>query len=425
VKRTLCLIFTVAALACAQQAPVPLTLQDAEAIAIKNHPQLAAARLYAQAAEQVTNETRSAYYPNLFASVTGAGASDNSRIAAGSLSNSIIYDRLATGVSVGQTLVDFGRTSNLVESSRLQAQAQQESALATRAQVLLQVDRAYYGALRAQTVMQVAHQTVAARQLIADQISALAQSKLKSGLDVSFANVNLSEAKLLLVNAENEVKSAFAELSLALGSPVAQTFELVEPQTANALPDKPAQLIGDALNARPEVAGYRAEHESALRFARAERALWFPSVSVMASSGFIPSHQDMLRDHYSAAGLNINIPIFHGRLFSARRNEAELRAQAAEQNLKDLENHIARDVQVAWLNANTAYQRLDLTRQLLNQANQALDLAQTRYDLGLSSIVELSQAQLNKTSAEISSASAKYEYQLQRAVLDYEVGAMK
>jgi outer membrane protein len=112
-------------------------------------------------------------------------------------------------------------------------------------------------------------------------------------------------------------------------------------------------------------------------------------------------------------------------LFSARRTEAELRAQAAEQNLRDLENRISRDVQVAWLNANTAYQRLGLTAQLLDQAKQALDLAQTRYDLGLSSIVELSQAQLNKTSAEIASASAKYEYDLQRAVLNYEVGALK
>ena len=62
---------------------------------------------------------------------------------------------------------------------------------------------------------------------------------------------------------------------------------------------------------------------------------------------------------------------------------------------------------------------------MLDQATQALDLAQSRYDLGLSSIVELSQAQLNKTSAEIASAGAKYDYQFQRAVLDYQIGALK
>ena len=397
----------------------------AQAIALKNHPQVSAALLNAAAANQVTTEVRSNFYPALFGSVTGAGASNDSRIAAGALNNPIIYDRLATGFTVGQMITDFGRTSNLVESSRLHAQAQQESATATRAGVLLQVNRAYLGALRAQTVQVVAEQTVAARQLIVDQITTLANSKLRSGLDVSFANVNLGEAKLLLANAQNDVKSSFAELSTALGFRDQRTFDLAEPSAPGALPGNAVQLVADAMQARPELASFRDEHNAALRFARAERALSFPSISGIATSGVLPAHENTLHSHYTAAGVNVNIPIFNGHLFTARRTEAELRAQAAEQNLRDLENRISRDVQVAWLNASTAYQRLDLTAQLLHQAVQALDLAQTRYDLGLSSIVELSQAQLNKTSAEIASASAKYEYDLQRTVLSYQVGALQ
>jgi outer membrane protein len=418
-------IFLFSACAVWAQAPMRLTLDEAEAIAIKNHPQVSAALLNAAAANQVTTEVRSNFYPTFFGSVTGAGALNNSRIAAGALSNSIIYDRLATGFTVGQTITDFGRTSNLVASSRLHAQAQQESATATRADVLLQVNRAYLGALRARTVLVVAEQTVAARQLIVDQITTLANSKLRSGLDVSFANVNLGEAKLLLANAQNDLKSLFAELSTALGFRDQRTFDLAEPSAPGTLPDNASKLVADAMLARPELASYRDEHDSALRLARAERALSFPTISGIATSGVLPAHEDTLHNRYAAAGVNVNIPIFNGHLFSARRTEAELRAQAAEQNLRDLENRISRDVQVAWLNASTAYQRLDLTAQLLNQAVQALDLAQTRYDLGLSSIVELSQAQLNKTSAEIASASAKYEYDLQRAVLNYQVGVLK
>ena len=71
--------------------------------------------------------------------------------------------------------------------------------------------------------------------------------------------------------------------------------------------------------------------------------------------------------------------------------------------MRDLQNRVVQEVRIAWLDAKTSYQCLDLTGELLNQAAQALELAQSRYDLGLSSIVELSQAQLNKTSAEISS----------------------
>ena len=123
--------------------------------------------------------------------------------------------------------------------------------------------------------------------------------------------------------------------------------------------------------------------------------------------------------------MNVNIPVFNGGLFHARQTEAELRAQAATQRVNDLSNRITRDVRQAYLNARTAFERMDLTAQLLQQAQLALDLAQGRYDLGLSSIIELSQAQLNLTSAQIANTSAKYDYQTQRTVVDYEVGALR
>ena len=86
----------------------------------------------------------------------------------------------------------------------------------------------------------------------------------------------------------------------------------------------------------------------------------------------------------------------------------------------DLRNRISRDVRTSWLNANTAYERVSVTQQLLDQASLALDLAQTRYKLGLSSIVELSQAQLQQTQAQISNAQAGYDYRLALAVLQYQ-----
>jgi outer membrane protein len=122
--------------------------------------------------------------------------------------------------------------------------------------------------------------------------------------------------------------------------------------------------------------------------------------------------------------LNVTIPVLNGGLFKARQTEAELKARAATQDVNDLENRVTRDVRVAYLNAITAYDRLALTQQLLQQAQQALDLAQSRYDLGLSSIVELSQAQLNVTSAQIADATAHYDYQTRRVVVDYQIGSL-
>jgi outer membrane protein len=82
-------------------------------------------------------------------------------------------------------------------------------------------------------------------------------------------------------------------------------------------------------------------------------------------------------------------------------------------------------VRVAWANAMNAFQRIDVTAQFLRQATLALDLAQGRYNLGLASIVELTQAQLNVTQAEIENLSAKYDYQTQNAALQYSVGLLR
>lgn len=411
------------------QTPTPtpprLTLKDAEAIAVGNHPQLRSAQYSAQAANEVTREVRSAYFPLAYGSLTGAASDDKSRITAGVLNNPVIYNRYANGLTVGQLITDFGRTQNLVGSAHLRAQAAGENVQATREDVLLAVDRAYYSALRAEAVLKVAQQTVDERQTVADQVTALAKSHLKSGLDVSFANVNLAQAKLLLVQAQNDVQSSFATLSAALGYSDQRTFQLVdEPLPTASIPGL-VDLVNQAFRERPELLGQRYTEQASQKFARAERDLWFPSISAVATAGVTPTGQVPLAGHYAAAGVSVNIPVFNGHLFGARRAEANFRAEAEEQNLRDLEDQVARDVRVAWLNAHTAFQRVDLTQQLLDQANLALDLAQERYKLGLGSIVELSQAQLNQTQAQIEQASARYDYQAQLATLDYQVGILR
>jgi outer membrane protein len=410
------------ALAVTAQAQKQLTLKDAETAAIQNHPRLKAANLSAEAAQQVPTEIRSTLMPNLFSSLTGVTALDNSRITAGGLNNPIILDRLATGLSVSQLIIDFGRTSKVSNSAGLHAQSQGQFAEATKQQVVLDVDRAYFNVLRAEALLRVAEQTVQERQVMLDQVTELTNNKLKSELDLTFAKVNLADAQLLRLNAENEVLAAEADLAQAMGERNTQKFQLAEESMPGPLPPKPDDLIAEALQQRPDISALRLERDSATQFGEAERALRYPSLSAVTSFGVTPVRTSNLSNRYGALGFNINFPIFNGKLYVARLKEAELKADASEQRLQDSSNTVARDVMVAWLRANTAFQRIALSGELLDQAKQALDLAQTRYELGLSSIVELSQGQLNETAAEIASASAKYDYQLQRAILDYQIG---
>jgi outer membrane protein len=403
------------------QSPQQLTLDDAEAMALKNHPAIAAAKYTADAASQKPTQAAAVRYPTVYGSFTGAGAPENSRIAAGGLNNPVIYSRFATGVSVNQLLFDFGRSSHQVASSRSLASAQQQNYEATRNSVLLDVDRAYFEALRAKAVVTVAEQTVQARQLVVDQVTELQKAQLKSGLDLSFATVALEEANLLLVSSRNQLEAAQANLTDALGSSSADQFELVE-QPFKVEPLILSDLEDQALANRPDLKARRFERDGASEQAAAEKALSYPQVSAMASAGWLPAHASSLPTGFSAAGLNVNLPFLNGGLYKSRRTEAELETRAAEERTQALENDIARDVKVAWLNVNNAADRVNLSQRLVDQANQALDLAQERYQLGLSSIVELSQAQLAQTSAQIEYTNAKYDYQLQRAVLNYQVG---
>jgi outer membrane protein len=329
---------------------------------------------------------------------------------------------------VSQLITDFGRTTNLIASANYTAKAQNENSLATQQQILLAVNRAFYNALQARAVLKVAQETVDQRQTVADQVSALYNNKLRSELDFSFANVNLAQAKLLLLDARNNDSAAQATLSMVLGYTTAQNFQLVEDgNQAVPPPDNVDGLIQEAFSMRPEIHSLEFQYDSAKRFQTAERDLLLPTVRALGAVGDTPvgdvtvaPSKNALNNTYGAVGANIEIPIFNGFLYTARARDADLQAQATQERLVDLRNLISRDVRTSWLDANTAYQRLAVTQQLLQQASLALDLAQSRYKLGLSSIVELSQAQLQQTQAEIANAQAGYEYRLSLAMLTYE-----
>jgi outer membrane protein len=403
-----------------------LTLKDAEAMALRNHPLVQAAALNAQAEEQISREVKSAYYPTASANLTAAGGlpTDNSRVEAGSLTAGRALNRYANGLEVDQLITDFGRTSNLVASSKLGARAASQAAQQTEQDVLLSVNRAYFGVLRAEALLKVAEETVKTRQILAQQITTLEKNQLKSMVDVAFAEVDLAKAKLQLVQAQSGEKAAYADLANALGLAAPQPFELVDEPLPSAPPGDPTDLVAQALVNRPDLASARFTYDSAQKFARAERDLWMPTVSAVGVAGLAPAYQIPLADHYEAAGVNVNVPIFNGFLFSARHQEASLRAKAADQEARDLADRISRDVRVAWANAVSAYQNLDVTAQLLKQANLAFDLSQGRYKLSLASIVEVSQAQLNLTEAQVENTNAQYDFQIQQAIVAYQIGQL-
>jgi outer membrane protein len=411
------------------QTPPPLTLKDAEAIALQNHPQIQAAQHEASYAGQQITISRAALYPTVTGDLTGSQANNLARIGAGDLPASRLFDRFGQGIVAQQLITDSGRTRSLVASSTLQAQASQQDLQASRYDVLLAVNRAYFNVQRAQAVVKVAQKTVAARQLLDDQVTELAKNSLRSQLDVSFADVQVSQAKLLLLQAEEDVQQALAELGTALGSDQPASYQLADEPMPASPPQKIADLLAQAVANRPELASLKLTRDAAYKFAEAEKDLSKPTVSAVAVAGFLPLIKTPanapIPAEYEGIGANVSVPLFNGHLFAARKNAAQERALESEQKLRDQRDRTFRDVRVAWSGALTAYQRIDVSAQFLRQAALAMTLAQGRYDLQLSDIVVLTQAQLSLTEAEIGNLNAKYEYQSQYAALQYTIGTLR
>jgi outer membrane protein len=405
------------------QTGTSLTLAQAEATALRNNPQITIGRLRALEAQQYVREARSALLPTANLSLTGVDTESGSRWAAGALNSPLLLTRAAAGATVSQLVTDFGRTTNIVSSSRFQAKAEDKNAAATTADITLAVDQAFYNTLETRELVKVAEQTIKARQTLVDRVSALAQAKLRSDLDLSFANVDLSRARLLLLESQNNYQTSLATLSALLGYPDEQAFDVIEPREEIAPPTPDVlPLITQALQQRPEIAALQFQVESAQKSSNAERDLWRPTVNALGVVGIAPVRDPQIQNWYGAVGVNINIPVFNGFLYNARAKTADLQTEAARQKLMDMRNSVARDVRISWQDANQAFARLTVTQQLREQANLALDLAQQRYNLGLSSIVEFSQAQLGKTEADITDTDARYRYRLAQIVHAHAVG---
>lgn len=413
-------LFSIAGILTAE--PLRLTLEAAREMALRNHPALAALELQSQAAAQQPKQIRSTLSPQVSAGASGTVADESSRFVATGLNSPLLFSRAGGGLQLNQLLSDFGRTRLLAQSADDRAAAQRQLGAAGRLQVLLAVDRAYYAILRARVLSRVAEQTVEARQLVVDQVSALTNSQLRSTVDLSFAKVNLAEAQILLNRAKNEREAAEADLALALGMGGPVDIEVEDRAVNENLPPEAEPLVQSALNERPELKQLALELDANRKTIEAEKKLNRPTVSLQAAGGLVSPTRAGFATHYGAVGVNVSVPLWNGHLFRYRQAEAELRARATEKQREERSNQIAREVRTAFLNARNAFDRLRLTRELLDQAQLSLDLAQSRYELGLGTIVELSQAQLNKTAAEVSSASARYEYQILRSVLRYQLG---
>jgi len=411
--------------ASAASIPTQLTLHAAEQIAIRNNPRVHVGQLLARAQHQVYRETRSAYLPQLEGGAAGVKADNGSRYTIDDLRSTRLITHVGGGITLDQMIYDFGHTSNLIAASKLREKAQNANALASRLDVVLVTDQAFYNALEAQALVRLAQQTVDTRDTTNRQITELTKNKLRSDLDLAISQENVEQAKLLLLDAQTQYQTELNALTAVLGFDQPIHCELTDDTRAVSLPppDQDA-LVQLALKQRPDLMALNYDQQAAKKYSRAQHEQMLPTFATIGTVGVTPVRSDAYFDSnwFGAVGLTLKVPIFNGFLYSAQASEADQRAKAAQENLRHLRNNVARDVRDGWLETNTSYEKIAATEKFLRAANLGLDLAQSRYKLGLSSIVELSQAQLAQTQASIENVNARFEYELSLAALNYQLG---
>ena len=390
------------------------SLEDAVALALANKPRVSIESLNAAAADEAVTAARSAFFPNFTIAASAAGANGSTRdprLAAGGLNNPVILNRIAVGGIVNQLVTDLGRTSNLVDGARLRARSALESGRASRGQIVLAVHRAYFAALRAGELYLAAERAVDERLRALDRLPA-------GSLESRFAAMAATEARLALVSAGTDRQASRADLALVLGLREPGDWTLADPPGATEAPPGSATAIADALRSRPETAALRLERDAAARLAAADRKLSLPTVNALVNSGVAPIHDDRMAQSYSAAGLVVTIPIFNGRAFDSRRRDSELRVRMADQQLRELENAIAREVSVSNDALTAAWERLRLAARMHAEAAETVRMAKGNPGA-------LATARANELRAETIAISARYDYLLQKSNAAFQAGRLK
>jgi outer membrane protein len=420
----------------------PLSLQQAEQTALRNQPNIRAARGLQEAAEGRVEEARAGYLPQLsitgsyerttgnFATrpgvlpqsltTSGTGGGMGTAVMAGAtpISWDPKYNYFQLNAGASQLLFDFGQTSNRWASAGASRDAAAENTRTAALQTLFNVRRAYFAARANRDLVTVAEESVRNQEKHVEQTQAFVRTGIQPDINLATVMTALANAKVQLVNARNNFAVAEAQLSQAMGVSASQTYTLSDQQLPSVAGEdgEPASLVAHAEKNRPEIANLTAQRRAQALTIRSLKGGYGPSLSAIGNFSEIGVAANSLAPNWYV-GLGLTWNILQGGLTRGQVREANGTLENLVGQEQSLRLQVQVDVEQARLGVQAAKATISAADEALVNARSQLTLAEKRYEHGLGNAVELSDAQAAYTTAESQVVQSKFNLASARAQL--------
>ena len=411
-----------------------LTLDKCVDIALSTNPQTAAARNTFLASQSRIAEAQSSYYPQAqwqtdithFSSTsvaqsrllgTRGGTLGNTTLG---LSGTTSQSNFSTGPAITQNIYDFGKTASQVSAARYNSEASRQSMENVDLQVILSVKTSYYGVLQAQRSLKAEEVVVNQANQHLKQAQGFFQIGTAPKIDVTNAEVTLSNAQLGLIQAKNALQIAWQNLDNAMGIPDAPEYEIEDNLAYKPYLITFEKAIQNAYTYRPDLKSAVAAERSEEQSVRLAKTGYYPALS--GTAGYTWSGDSLPLDHGWNIGASVVVPIFSGFLTKNQVDESTANLNTAKANEEVLRQQIYLQNRQAFLNLQQAESSIATAQIGLRQAQENLDLANGRYAAGVGSNIEVTDALTTFSTAQTTYINALYSHKLAESNLENAMG---
>jgi TolC family type I secretion outer membrane protein len=414
-----------------------LSLQDCIDKALENNREMINAEYGLEVARKEQKSTRGILLPRVDASASYSySRSDFSRKWEQSIGgNEFVVEEDSesdsesknSSITLSQSLYNGGKNWSAYSYSKQNTKYSELGYELTQQSIAFAVKQSYFALLKAEELLEVADETLKQSQQYLERARTMYDLGLVSPGDTLKAKVNLSKDKLEKINTENNVSIAQSQLAHILGVDIVAGVEVM-PINGEITPEELSleDYIQIAMENRPEVK----QSNVAIKMSEINvRSAWgdrFPSLSAYARYSWSKSEAQDAVDETSTTswslGLQLDMNIFDGLSTESNIQKSKINLKKAKNQLEQVEQDIILEVKEAYLNIVKAYQKIEVSQEEVSSAQEDLRLMEQKYDLGKSSFIDLSDAQLGLTLAKSHYIQSVYDYHLAKAALAKAVG---